>query len=254
MPPAKPLCPPACLTPRTSIFQLTGTLFQHFATNNTAKDLKAHAPDMSAGRAQTTFYLFMPGNTPGIALFIVFGTTAAFQRHMYKTFVPARFQKQAKPPLYHEPTDGDTSFAVSSPLSPAPSTAQDWSPLKSSSSVASSPSTVRDWSPLKTPASSAFSPSAARDWPPIMAPSPTKAPPDLMKSLPTPPRPRAPPRWRRASMGPGDDTKSREGSAVFIMTRIVTDVADAPRTHGRSESSPAVVLMKPQKCPPPEWI
>lgn len=134
---------------------------------------------------------------------------------MYKTFVPTRFQKRAKLPLYDEPTtDGDASFVVSSPLG------------------------------LSAP---------AKDWAPVKPPSPAKAHPDLMKSLPTPPL-RVPPRWRRASMGPGDDSRMREGSAVFVMTRIVTEVTEATRTHGRSESSPAVVLMKPQKCPYPEWI
>lgn len=190
---------------------------------NTANDLAADRPDMSVGRAQTTLYLFMPGNTPGIALFIVFGTTAAFRKHMYRTFVPARFQKKAKLPLYDEATDGDASFVVSSPLG--------------------------------------LSRAAAQGWPaPLQVPSPAKTQhPDLMKSLPTPPpppsRPRAPPRWRRSSMGPGDDGKMREGSAVFVMTRIVTEVTQAPpRAHARSESSPAGVPMRPQKCPYPEWI
>lgn len=56
---------------------MTNTLFQVTALNNNIHDAKASAPDLSAGRAMQTFFLFMPGTTPGIFMFIVFGTTAS---------------------------------------------------------------------------------------------------------------------------------------------------------------------------------
>lgn len=43
-------------------------------------------PDFSAPRARKAFLLFIPGNLPGIGLFIVFGTTAAFRKYMHEKF------------------------------------------------------------------------------------------------------------------------------------------------------------------------
>ncbi|KAI1487685.1 hypothetical protein F5X96DRAFT_131158 [Biscogniauxia mediterranea] len=76
------------------VFQATSFLFQRFSAHNMEVDVQSTSPDLSVTRARQTLYLFIPGNTPGVALFIVFGTTTAFRRHMYKTFVPLRWQKQ----------------------------------------------------------------------------------------------------------------------------------------------------------------
>ncbi|KAI1636130.1 hypothetical protein F4809DRAFT_408741 [Biscogniauxia mediterranea] len=76
------------------VFQATSFLFQRFSAHNTEVDVQSTSPDLSVTRARQTLYLFIPGNTPGVALFIVFGTTTAFRRHMYKTFLPRRWQKQ----------------------------------------------------------------------------------------------------------------------------------------------------------------
>ncbi|KAK8078916.1 hypothetical protein PG994_002723 [Apiospora phragmitis] len=84
-----------------SVFQVTVTIFQQFATSGTrgignsvaAAYSPGEAPDLSIEQARTAMYFFIPGNTPGIALMIIFGTTATFRHHMYKTFVPKRFQK-----------------------------------------------------------------------------------------------------------------------------------------------------------------
>ncbi|KAI0594211.1 hypothetical protein F4775DRAFT_455580 [Biscogniauxia sp. FL1348] len=76
------------------VFQATSFLFQRFSAHNTEVDAQSASPDLSAARARQALFLFIPGNTPGVALFVVFGTTTAFRRHMYKTFVPRRWQKQ----------------------------------------------------------------------------------------------------------------------------------------------------------------
>ncbi|KAK6836454.1 kinase- mitochondrial [Apiospora arundinis] len=95
---------------RLALFQVTVTVFQQFATSGTkgfgnavavASSPATDGPDFSVERAKMSMYFFIPGNTPGIALMIIFGTTATFRHHMYKTFVPRRFQKCAmKLPLH----------------------------------------------------------------------------------------------------------------------------------------------------------
>lgn len=45
-------------------------------------DARAQAPDLSAARATQTFFLFMPGTTPGVFIFVVFGTTAASRQKL----------------------------------------------------------------------------------------------------------------------------------------------------------------------------
>lgn len=71
----------------TSIFQATATLFQQLSIGNFEQYLVIPAPDLSAGAARKTFLLFIPGNLPGIGLFIVFGTTTAFRKHMRETYI-----------------------------------------------------------------------------------------------------------------------------------------------------------------------
>ncbi|KAK8063675.1 hypothetical protein PG996_008327, partial [Apiospora saccharicola] len=87
---------------RLAIFQVTVTVFQQFATSGTkgignnvaAAYTLGDAPDLSVERARSSMYFFIPSNTPGVALMLIFGTTATFRHHMYKTFVPKRFQKK----------------------------------------------------------------------------------------------------------------------------------------------------------------
>ncbi|KAI1841801.1 hypothetical protein JX265_009410 [Neoarthrinium moseri] len=59
-----------------AVFEVTNTLFQLQSVNNNRKDSTLTEPDYSLDRAKTTFMLFLPGVTPGIFLFVVFGTTA----------------------------------------------------------------------------------------------------------------------------------------------------------------------------------
>ncbi|KAJ4407282.1 hypothetical protein N0V82_009951 [Gnomoniopsis sp. IMI 355080] len=73
------------------VFEVTNTLFQVTALQNNIKDAQAMAPDLSAGRAVQTFFLRIPGTTPGIFLFIVFGTTRA-SRQKLANLVPKNWQ------------------------------------------------------------------------------------------------------------------------------------------------------------------
>ncbi|KAL1860245.1 hypothetical protein Daus18300_009299 [Diaporthe australafricana] len=71
-----------------AIFECTNTLFQFTALQNNMKDSKATAPDLSAGRAIQTLVLFMPGTTPGIFIFVVFGTTASSRKKLADLLIP----------------------------------------------------------------------------------------------------------------------------------------------------------------------
>ncbi|KAK8040001.1 hypothetical protein PG993_008412 [Apiospora rasikravindrae] len=73
-----------------AVFEVTNTLFQVQSVLNTKKDAASVVPDLSVERARSTFYLFIPGNTPGIFVFLVFGTTTGCRKAMYNIFVPQR--------------------------------------------------------------------------------------------------------------------------------------------------------------------
>jgi hypothetical protein len=77
-----------------SVFEVTNTLFQIRAVMNAESDAAASAPDFSAERAKGAWIFFMPGVTPGLFIFIVFGTTTPLRRYMYETIVPTRWQRQ----------------------------------------------------------------------------------------------------------------------------------------------------------------
>ncbi|KAJ4389625.1 hypothetical protein N0V93_007096 [Gnomoniopsis smithogilvyi] len=74
-----------------AVFEVTNTLFQITALQNNINDAKAMAPDLSAGRAIQNFFLRIPGTTPGIFLFIVFGTTRASRQKMVD-LIPKKWQ------------------------------------------------------------------------------------------------------------------------------------------------------------------
>lgn len=77
-----------------SIFEVTNTLFQIRAVTNAEDDAAAAAPDFSADRAKGAWIFFMPGVTPGLFIFVVFGTTKPLRRYMYEAIVPKRWQKK----------------------------------------------------------------------------------------------------------------------------------------------------------------
>ncbi|KAI1339145.1 hypothetical protein F5Y15DRAFT_416455 [Xylariaceae sp. FL0016] len=73
-------------------FELTNVLFQLAGRENTTIDALSDKPDLSASRATSTAVLFLPGVTPPLLAFLVFGTTTPFRKSMYQTFLPRRFQ------------------------------------------------------------------------------------------------------------------------------------------------------------------
>ncbi|KAI0484655.1 hypothetical protein GGR56DRAFT_35051 [Xylariaceae sp. FL0804] len=78
-------------------FEITNVLFQLAGRQNSTHDAKLMHPDVSAARARSSAVLFLPGVTPPLLAFAVFGTTKPFRLHMYRTFVPKRFQREPEP-------------------------------------------------------------------------------------------------------------------------------------------------------------
>ncbi|KAK1977293.1 hypothetical protein LZ30DRAFT_601538 [Colletotrichum cereale] len=76
-----------------SIFEVTNTLFQLASVNNIKKDAALTEPDFSLERAKSTFALFLPGVTPGIFLFVIFGTTKTCRTLMLETFTLRRWRR-----------------------------------------------------------------------------------------------------------------------------------------------------------------
>lgn len=70
-------------------------MFQLQSVNNNKKDATLTEPDYSVERAKSTFFLFLPGVTPGIFLFLVFGTTAGC-RAAIKNLLTASFGKKMR--------------------------------------------------------------------------------------------------------------------------------------------------------------
>ncbi|EHA52307.1 hypothetical protein MGG_05800 [Pyricularia oryzae 70-15] len=77
-----------------SIFEVTNTLFQIMAVTNANSDLAAAEPDLSPERASADWIFFMPGVTPGLFIFIIFGTTTPLRRYMRETLVPKGWRQR----------------------------------------------------------------------------------------------------------------------------------------------------------------
>lgn len=77
---------------RSSVFEVTNTLFQLQSMGNNERDMQAAEPDLSVERARSTMFFYMPGVSPGIFVFLVFGTTAGCRKAMYELVVPRRWQ------------------------------------------------------------------------------------------------------------------------------------------------------------------
>ncbi|KAK2016152.1 hypothetical protein LZ32DRAFT_601727 [Colletotrichum eremochloae] len=76
------------------VFEYTN-IVPRFAAKNHTIDLATNLqPDLSVRRARTSIRGYVPGVSPSLAAFLVFGTTKTFQQKMYQTFVPKIFQRQ----------------------------------------------------------------------------------------------------------------------------------------------------------------
>lgn len=101
---------------RHSIFQATATLFQQLSIGNFDEHVNISEPDFSVETARKTFVLFIPGNLPGIGLFLVFGTTTAFRSYLHEKYcalvqwlknpnlrcITSRYTKTISTPVYAE--------------------------------------------------------------------------------------------------------------------------------------------------------
>lgn len=74
------------------MFEVTNTLFQLQSMGNNERDMQATEPDLSVERARSTMFFYMPGVSPGIFVFLVFGTTAGCRKALYDLVVPKRWQ------------------------------------------------------------------------------------------------------------------------------------------------------------------
>jgi hypothetical protein len=81
------------------VFALTNMLVQLNGISNAGKDVSRSSPDFSVDRAKATTATSFVGPPPSYLLFIIFGTTKPFLRHMYTTFVPKRWQRVSKSPV-----------------------------------------------------------------------------------------------------------------------------------------------------------
>jgi hypothetical protein len=72
-----------------------------------AGDAMSEAADLSAEHAKEIVTNFLPGVSPSLLSFIVFGTTKPFRHYMYKKFVPRRFQPHL--PLTARPSSSPVS-------------------------------------------------------------------------------------------------------------------------------------------------
>ncbi|KAI5920869.1 hypothetical protein F4810DRAFT_680823 [Camillea tinctor] len=78
-------------------FDVTNTLFQITAAKNNLRDAGRVDADLSVSRANSTLFLFLPGNTPGIFVFVIFGTTAGHRKKLAEIFIPRRWRRTPRP-------------------------------------------------------------------------------------------------------------------------------------------------------------
>lgn len=78
------------------VFEVTNALFQITAFNNNIHDAATSAPDLSTARAVQALFLCMPGTTPGIFVFVVFGTTASSRRKLAGLLIPKSWREQSR--------------------------------------------------------------------------------------------------------------------------------------------------------------
>ncbi|KAI0129799.1 hypothetical protein BJ170DRAFT_719822 [Xylariales sp. AK1849] len=113
------------------IYELTYTLYQQISIANFQE--RTSDPDFSAATARGIFLFAIPGNLPGIGVFLVFGTTTAFRNHMYITFVK-RFQRDQEPAYEDSPSPSVESLPPLRAMGPdtmktlpqRPGSANDW--------------------------------------------------------------------------------------------------------------------------------
>ncbi|KAK2042045.1 hypothetical protein LZ31DRAFT_373819 [Colletotrichum somersetense] len=103
------------LTLAPSVFEYTNIVPRFSAASHTIDLATGLQPDLSVKRARTSIRGYVPGVSPSLAAFLVFGTTKTFQEKMYSTFVPKIFQRQNR-----KKRNPSMSVDVSNPAPPPP--------------------------------------------------------------------------------------------------------------------------------------
>ncbi|WYZ46757.1 hypothetical protein EsH8_IX_000982 [Colletotrichum jinshuiense] len=76
------------------VFEYTNVIPRFAAASHTIDTADDLHPDLSVKRARSSVRGYVSGVTPSLVAFLVFGTTKTFQRKIYATFVPKRFQRK----------------------------------------------------------------------------------------------------------------------------------------------------------------
>ncbi|OBR04224.1 Glycoside hydrolase [Colletotrichum higginsianum IMI 349063] len=76
------------------VFEYTNVIPRIAAASHTIDTADNLQPDLSLKRARSSVRGYVPGVTPSLVAFLVFGTTKTFQRKIYDAFVPKRFRRK----------------------------------------------------------------------------------------------------------------------------------------------------------------
>ncbi|KAJ0164263.1 hypothetical protein CTA2_1408, partial [Colletotrichum tanaceti] len=95
------------------VFEYTNIVPRIEAANHTVNAAARLQPDLSTRRARSSVRGYLPGVTPSLVAFLVFGTTKTFQRKIYETFVPEWFRRRRR-------QKGDLSVSSGNASAPSP--------------------------------------------------------------------------------------------------------------------------------------
>ncbi|KAH8735587.1 hypothetical protein BGZ61DRAFT_526648 [Ilyonectria robusta] len=79
------------------IFQLVTIMTEVVAQAKNNRSHLSDSADLSLAQARSDFTLFLPGATPPLVTFVVFGTTRPFRQYMWAHFVPGCFKRREDP-------------------------------------------------------------------------------------------------------------------------------------------------------------
>jgi len=102
-------------------FQLVTILFEVSSAANSKQAVASGHADLSIGRAKTDFVLFMPGVSPSLLTFLVFGTTKTFRAYLWRKLVPKKIRERraqqlaAQIPQRVKPAAGGAQLQPSTP-------------------------------------------------------------------------------------------------------------------------------------------
>lgn len=239
--------------PPCSVFEVTNTLFQITSLNNNIRDNKAAAPDLSASRAIQTMFLFIPGTTQGVFLYIIFGTTAASRKKVLEILVPKTWRgsclgrvmkKQQQPAPLPSGTSGaikvETSLTITSGTQKTDLDLDIDDDDDEENAKLSDPSetiSLADMKPRRTRSTVSFHVSANKPLPPTPLRShPTRPPPvsKFSRTMSSPENVYLPSSMKRR--GPQEDERYlKELDDSFDLSRTRSEESSRPATGASSD-------------------